>query len=622
MGFVSMLTGRNNLYADEDKINKVIEELEVIKNKELENIKEEIAAEIKNLNNCTGFTEYVSADIHPHTFDPVIEAGQESIQSLIGVINGKVDDIKAYSESSLGDKIFSTYLMTNFKTMEGFLSVFEGIGDGVVSVVGWVAPKDSGVENWCSKFVEKNYSHDAFNFYYNSSLAKASMVTEDSGIAKVCKFAGEAAGYYVTGSAFMKAFGTASKLGKASSIFQKMQKAGVIEGTLYGMGNTTQSALQQGASMDAAAAAGLKQGAIDGTIAMVIPVGLEKMSNSGFVSKAKNIFNNAKNKFLLKKGKDSIGKTVSKTITFEDQLIKEGIKSGDAIPANILKENNIRLRKGETLHYNQKSKEFYRIDIDGKKHLIASELFESNALRNKNMRLVLDEKEGMLVDQITGGKTPKKPLLSSDGSITWRDSHAREHIITGTAKGKAAGLHYIDSFIDRANKGEIFLYKDGKYYIKSGYKINNYPDAVEISSISKNADGSLSVLKADSTSFKYEPNSEGLVSVQWGNTTGPKTLKNPPGSTFCPFDWDESDIKTAVETFIQDETKSPLRVQIADTMNNGVYVDNAEYRFVYTNPKTGNPITMGVQVNGSSVHSIYPIDIDQISNSVRPNTYH
>ena len=42
------------------------------------------------------------------------------------------------------------------------------LANGVVSFVGWLAPKDSGLEKACTDFVKKEWSHDAFNFYYKS----------------------------------------------------------------------------------------------------------------------------------------------------------------------------------------------------------------------------------------------------------------------------------------------------------------------------------------------------------------------------------------------------------------------------------------------------------------------
>ena len=183
MGFKSWLTGRNDLYADHDKIESVIEQLQTVKTHDLKSAKNEIGEAIQALNACTGFQQYVCNTLKPDSFDEVIDASGEAIDTLVANIEGKVEDIKAYSEAGIIKKAFSTYLMANAKVGEGVLSVLEDLGDGAVSIIGWVAPKDSGLEKACKKFVEKEWSHDAFNFYYKSSLAKASVFTEDSALA-------------------------------------------------------------------------------------------------------------------------------------------------------------------------------------------------------------------------------------------------------------------------------------------------------------------------------------------------------------------------------------------------------------------------------------------------------
>lgn len=275
MGFVSWLTGRNGVYADQDKIEKVIEELTTIKDKELEEAKDTIAAEIKKLNNCTGFTKYVSdGNMDPHSFDAVIESGQDSIKLLIDEINKKSKDMKAYSEASFGTKVFSTLAMAGAKFGEGVLSVGEDIGDAAVSVVGWVAPKDSGVEKWCAKFVKKEWSHDAFNFYYKSEFAKASAFTEDSALAAGFKIAGSTAGYLALGGAVAGAAGTAGaaanagKVAKAANVLVgNTTRANTMLAAVTGLGSGTEHGLRSGKTMNQSFGTGVKQAAIQGAVA-------------------------------------------------------------------------------------------------------------------------------------------------------------------------------------------------------------------------------------------------------------------------------------------------------------------------------------------------------------------
>ena len=144
MGFKSWLTGRNDLYADHDKIDSVIEQLQGIKTHDLKTAKEEIGEAIQALNACTGFQQYVCNTLKADSFDDVIDASGEAIDTLVAKIEGKVDDMKAYSEAGFMKHAFSTALMAGAKFGEGILSVGEDLGDGVVSVIGWLAPKDSG----------------------------------------------------------------------------------------------------------------------------------------------------------------------------------------------------------------------------------------------------------------------------------------------------------------------------------------------------------------------------------------------------------------------------------------------------------------------------------------------
>lgn len=275
MGFVSWLTGRNGVYADQDKIGKVVEELTTIKDKDLESAKDTIASEIKKLNNCTGFTKYVSdGNMDPHSFDAVIESGQDSIKILIEEINKKADDMKAYSEASVGTKVFSTIAMAGAKFGEGVLSVGEDIGDAAVSVVGWVAPKDSGVEKWCAKFVKKEWSHDAFNFYYKSEFAKASAFTEDSALAAGFKIAGSTAGYLALGGAIAGAAGTAGaaanagKVAKAANLLVgNTTRANTMLAAVTGLGSGTEHGLRSGKTMNQSFGTGVKQAAIQGAVA-------------------------------------------------------------------------------------------------------------------------------------------------------------------------------------------------------------------------------------------------------------------------------------------------------------------------------------------------------------------
>ena len=290
------LTGRNGIYADEDKVEEIKEQLTTINN-DLKSVKDEIANAIDQLNACTGFTEYVSqGNLDRYSFDPVIEAGENAVQILQEQIQAKIDDITTYSNASLPKKAFATWTMVHAKVGEGLLSVGEDLLDSAVSVVGWasgVAGEDNKLQKACKNFVKKEWSHDAFNFYYKSSLAKASAFTEDSAIAGGLKIAGSTVGYLALAGATAGAgaAGAASWGAKAASLASKGTKgakilsygakglstAGKVVGTTTrantvlaaaaGLGSGTESGLRQGKSMNRSFGKGVVQGAIQGTVA-------------------------------------------------------------------------------------------------------------------------------------------------------------------------------------------------------------------------------------------------------------------------------------------------------------------------------------------------------------------
>lgn len=282
---LSFITGRDekesDVYANYDRVAEVVSQIQSIGKNEIQSAKEDVHQAIEALNNVNGLAQFVGS-IDAGVFDGQFDAIAEQVAQIGTQIQEKADSIKAYEESAWYEKLGSTFCMAGAKVGEGLLSVVEGIGDGVVSVVGWVAPKDSGVEKWCGKFVEKNWSHDAFNGYYNSEFAKKSLITEDSGAAGALKITGSAVGYLALGGVTAGAGGAiaartagsvskAGKIAKAAGTFmQSTTRANTAIAAISGMGAGTESGLKQGLSFDDAAKVGVKQGAKEAAIAGVM----------------------------------------------------------------------------------------------------------------------------------------------------------------------------------------------------------------------------------------------------------------------------------------------------------------------------------------------------------------
>lgn len=277
MGFMSWLTGRDekesDVYANFEKVEEVVSGIKKISSNEVETAQEAVNNAIKDLNNVNGLAQFVGT-VDVNGFNTVFESIATTISQIGEQIQVKADDIKAYEEASFWEKAGSTMSMAFAKTGEGILSVVEDLGDGVVSLVGWVAPKDSGLEKACSSFVEKEWSHDAFNFYYESDFAKKSVFTEDSAAASAFKIAGSVAGTLAISAATAGAFSGAgiaakgTKAAKAANILiGNTTRANTTMAFLMGMGAGTESGLNQGLSFDDAAWSGAKQGTVQAGIA-------------------------------------------------------------------------------------------------------------------------------------------------------------------------------------------------------------------------------------------------------------------------------------------------------------------------------------------------------------------
>ena len=325
MGFMSWLTGRDekqsDVYANFEKVDTVVENIKSVGKNEVETARDAVHEAMNKLNNVNGLAEYVGT-VNIGDFDGVFDGIASGIEEIGNQIQAKANDIKTYEESEWYEKLGSTFAMGAAKFGEGILSVAEDIGDGVVSVVGWVAPKDSGFEKSCSDFVEKEWSHDAFNFYYESDFAKKSTFTEDSAAAAGFKIAGSTTGYLALGgvaSGFggSMAANSTGRISKAAGTFMKSTtRMNTLSAGLSGMGSGTEANLHKGLSMNDAAWEGAKQGASQAVVAY------------GFGKLGEKKAQNAKDKAIsqAQENVDNIEKQLSKAEDTFDSIKKDAQK--------------------------------------------------------------------------------------------------------------------------------------------------------------------------------------------------------------------------------------------------------------------------------------------------------
>lgn len=293
MGILSFFTGRDekeaDVYANYDKVSNVTSNISEISSS-METSISVIESAANEINSCKGVGDF----IEPCNTAGIVElltSCRSQIESIGTEITNKANDIKTYEEASWLEKVGSTFAMTGAKLGEGVLKVFEDMGDGIVSAVGWLAPKDSGLEQACENFVKKELAHDAFSGYYNSEFAKKSLYTENSGLAGVTKFAGQLGTFIVLGNGISK---VASKLTKSESSMlravgtfaQSEKRLDVAQAVLEGMGTGTDEALNQGLSMDEAAVGGVKRAAIQGAFAWGVGTAIEKLKGASAAKKA------------------------------------------------------------------------------------------------------------------------------------------------------------------------------------------------------------------------------------------------------------------------------------------------------------------------------------------------
>ncbi len=305
--FTTWLTGRNGIYKDEDKINEAIQQLNAIVSSggQVEEVKEKVQEAVKQLQSCTGFEQYVG-HVESSAFDSVIEYTENGVNEVITQINQKVEEIDEYNKGSAIQKVGGTLSLLTGKLGEGFLSVFEGVGDAVLTAGAWVTnvPKlwtheDTAASKALQSAVKFDVSGALMSpLTSNSWASKYSAVTKDSGAASIVNGAGKALGYatmagYISGAS--KAYQTASVAGKvgnvskaakfankATSILTSTTNSSTLVAGVSGFGQGTQTGLQSGKGLEASTL----QGAIQGTTEAAIAYGAGKLGERSRIKSA------------------------------------------------------------------------------------------------------------------------------------------------------------------------------------------------------------------------------------------------------------------------------------------------------------------------------------------------
>lgn len=304
------LTGRDasqhELYLNYEQVDVVLNEINSIAGNLMGSAADEFYEAIRKLNNVNGVEKYVGT-VDISKYSGVFDTLSQNITTIGSVINEKAEAIKKYEESSALDKFVGTVTMTAAKLTEGVVSVIEDLGDGVVSIVGFVGGAFSkDFQDACGDFVKKEWSHDMLNFYYDSELAQYSAFTEDSGAAGITKVLGKTAGYLFAGGV-MAGTGAASAVGAAVHASTTTVGATMVAG-LSGLGSGTESGLNSGHSFNSA----FGQGVVTGTLSAGLAFAGGKLSEA-----------NAGKKYLIESGQNK-NATLKDGLKYVNQKASEG----------------------------------------------------------------------------------------------------------------------------------------------------------------------------------------------------------------------------------------------------------------------------------------------------------
>lgn len=261
-------------------------------------------------------------------FSPITgyqETVVEHIETMATEIKKKATEIEEYQDAPWYKKLFATIGMGALKLVEGLATFVENIGDGLVSIVGFIGGIfSSEFKNSVAEFVRTDYVGETTAKWYEEGwlkdVNKYSYMSHESTAANVLKGVGTAAGYVIL---------TVATAGAGGAIAAASTGISAGAAALGGIGSGTQNALKQaqlanpemsaGEAFNSAFGQGVKQGAIAaGTTLLTagIAKGLQgaKMTGNGLqffddvVTNADDIANLSRGAKILNSAKQGITK--------------------------------------------------------------------------------------------------------------------------------------------------------------------------------------------------------------------------------------------------------------------------------------------------------------------------
>lgn len=189
----------------------------------------------------------------------------EYIDTMANEIQKKANEIEEYQDAPWYKKLFATIGMAALKLVEGLASFVENIGDGLVSIVGFIGGIfSSEFKNSVAEFVRTDYVGETTAQWYEEGwlkdVNKYSYMSHESTAANILKGVGTAAGYVILTVATAGA-GTAVSLGVSAAA---AAAGGIGSGTQQGLkeAQLMNPEMSAGDAFNSAFGKGVKQGAI------------------------------------------------------------------------------------------------------------------------------------------------------------------------------------------------------------------------------------------------------------------------------------------------------------------------------------------------------------------------
>ena len=192
----------------------------------------------------------------------------EAVEKMASEIKKKANEIEEYQDAPWYKKLFATIGMGALKLVEGLASFVENIGDGLVSIVGFIGGIfSSEFKNSVAEFVRTDYVGETTAKWYEEGwlkdVNKYSYMSHESTAANILKGVGTAAGYVIL---------TVATAGAGGAVAAASTGISAAAAAVGGIGSGTQNALKQaqlanpemsaGDAFNSAFGQGVKQGAI------------------------------------------------------------------------------------------------------------------------------------------------------------------------------------------------------------------------------------------------------------------------------------------------------------------------------------------------------------------------